>query len=98
MLRSTGHDYVPMHDGAGGKKMLGGKKQQGPSPFATTDPRDEERSMRCVACVAWRVEFTPRYRSGVGYCYCVGGRGGGGGDTRRRRQTSAYAPHVKMRG
>jgi len=38
-LRSTGHETVPMHDGAGGKKMGPGRAQVQPSPFAQVDPR-----------------------------------------------------------
>ena len=48
MLRSQGHEHVPLHDGAGGKKMFDSRTKQEPSPFAVTDPRDEEKSTRCV--------------------------------------------------
>lgn len=46
MIRASGHDHVPLHDGAGGKKMFDSRTKQAPSPFAVTDPRDEEKSTR----------------------------------------------------
>ena len=49
MLRSSGHETVPLHDGSGGKKMVGDSRiKQQPSPFAVVDPRDEERATTCV--------------------------------------------------
>mmetsp|Transcript_792 Transcript_792/g.1858 ORF Transcript_792/g.1858 Transcript_792/m.1858 type:complete len:237 (+) Transcript_792:212-922(+) len=40
MIKASGHEHVPLHDGAGGKKMMGRKAVE-PSPFAVMDPREE---------------------------------------------------------
>lgn len=50
MLRGSGHDHVPLHDGAGGKKMVGTARiKPDPSPFAVADPRDEDNAARARA-------------------------------------------------